>query len=78
MTLSARLAREGMLRTVIPLKLYRNSILFAGAASARFVRWLTRDQNRLIPGAHLDLRGNRLGLGEAAPGQRHLGWTEPD
>jgi hypothetical protein len=42
MALSARLAREGMLRTVIPLKLYRNSIFFAGAASARFVRLLTR------------------------------------
>jgi hypothetical protein len=42
MTLNARLAREGMLRTVIPLKLYRNSIFFAGTASARFVLWLTR------------------------------------
>ena len=42
MTLRARPAREGMLRIVIPLKLYRNSIFFVGAASASWVRLLIR------------------------------------
>jgi hypothetical protein len=42
MAISARPARDGMLRTVMPLKWYRSSMRFAGAFSGKSMRCLMR------------------------------------
>src|SRR5215218_2467401 len=70
MTLRARPARGGDAANRDSSQVVPQLDLFRGSCQCKLgalVDTTTRNHNRLIPSAHLDLRGNRLGLGEAVP-----------